>query len=221
VGSNPAGRTNILSPYLYLSPTSPDAIAMFNRVSAFFATVLVALGLSTGPADAAGGPRVKLTTNLGAIVIELDAQRAPKTVANFLGYVRAGHYDNTIFHRVIPGFMIQGGGFAPGMQKKDTRAPIRNEANNGLRNRAGTIAMARTGDPHSASAQFFINTVDNAMLDHRSKSDGRSWGYAVFGRVVEGMPTVRVIEKSSTHNVGPYGDVPRSDVTIIKAEVLP
>ncbi len=194
---------------------------MFSRLTAFFAAVLVTLGISAGHADAAGGPRVKLTTNLGTIVIELDAARAPKTVENFLGYVRSGHYDGTIFHRVIPGFMIQGGGFAPGMNKKDTRASIRNEADNGLRNSTGTIAMARTGDPHSASAQFFINTKDNAMLDHRSKSDGRSWGYAVFGRVVDGMRTVQVIERSSTHNVGPYSDVPRSDVIIVKAEVLP
>jgi cyclophilin family peptidyl-prolyl cis-trans isomerase len=194
---------------------------MFSRLTALFAAVLVALGISADPAGAAGGPRVKLTTNLGSIIVELDAQRAPKTVANFLGYVRSGHYNGTIFHRVMAGFMIQGGGFTPGMQKKETRGPIRNEADNGLRNRAGTIAMARLPDPHSASAQFFINTVDNAMLDHRGKSDGRSWGYAVFGRVVDGMRTVKVIERSSTHNVGPYADVPRSDVIILKAEVLP
>jgi cyclophilin family peptidyl-prolyl cis-trans isomerase len=194
---------------------------MLSRLTALFAAVLVALGVSAGPADAAEGPRVKLTTNLGSIIVELDAKRAPKTVANFLGYVRSGHYNGTIFHRVMAGFMIQGGGFAPGMQKKETGAPIRNEADNGLRNRAGTIAMARLPDPHSASAQFFINTVDNPMLDHRGKSDGRSWGYAVFGRVVDGMRTVQVIERSSTHNVGPYGDVPRSDVIILKAEVLP
>ena len=165
--------------------------------------------------------KMKMTTSEGVIVLELFEDKAPETVANFRKYAADGHYNGTVFHRVIKGFMIQGGGFEPGLIQKSTSDPIQNEADNGVKNDTGTIAMARTGDPHSASAQFFINTVDNAMLDHRSKSDGRSWGYAVFGRVIEGMPTVRVIEKSSTHNVGPYGDVPRSDVTIIKAEVLP
>jgi peptidyl-prolyl cis-trans isomerase B (cyclophilin B) len=198
-----------------------DIFKMFRPLAALLTTVFVAFGTFVGGSDAAGQPRVKFTTNLGPIVIELDPKRAPKTVRNFISNVRSGYYNGTIFHRVIPGFMIQGGGFLPGMQKKEPRTPIRNEADNGLQNRTGTIAMARTSDPHSASAQFFINTVDNATLDHRSKSDSRSWGYAVFGYVVEGMKTVNVIERSSTQNFGPYGDVPRSDVVILKAELLP
>lgn len=192
---------------------------MFARLKALFAATLLALGFAV-PATAADGPRVKFTTNLGTFTVALDQERAPKTVANFLGYVRSGLYDGTIFHRVIPGFMIQGGGFQPGMERKETGAPIENEADNGLRNRTGTIAMARTGDPHSATAQFFINTADNAALDHSEKSE-RGWGYAVFGRVVDGMRTVRTIERSITGTVGPYGDVPKSDVVIVKAEVLP
>jgi cyclophilin family peptidyl-prolyl cis-trans isomerase len=168
---------------------------------------------------AAAGPKVRLTTNMGAIELELDDKRAPGTVKNFLSYVEAGHYNGTIFHRVIRGFMIQGGGFTQKMQRKSTQAPIRNEADNGLSNRTGTIAMARTSDPHSASAQFFINTVDNANLDHRSK-DMRGWGYAVFGKVTKGMDVVRRIEDSPTTRVGPMGDVPRQPIVIEKAEVL-
>lgn len=168
---------------------------------------------------AAEGPTVRLTTNLGAIDIALDEQRAPKTVGNFLAYVESGHYDGTIFHRVMRGFMIQGGGFTPDMIKKPTRAPIRNEADNGLRNRTGTIAMARTSDPHSATAQFFINTVDNANLDHRSK-DARGWGYTVFGRVVKGMDVVRRIEDTPTGRAGRMSNVPRRAVVIEKAEIL-
>jgi len=168
---------------------------------------------------AAAGPKVRLTTNMGAIELELDDKKAPGTVKNFLSYVEGGHYNGTIFHRVIRGFMIQGGGFSQDMRRKATRAPIRNEADNGLSNRTGTIAMARTSDPHSASAQFFINTVDNSNLDHRSK-DMRGWGYAVFGRVVKGMDVVRKIEDVRTGRVGPMGDVPRQPVVIEKAEVL-
>ena len=168
---------------------------------------------------AAEGPTVRLTTNLGAIDIALDEQRAPKTVGNFLAYVESGHYDGTIFHRVMRGFMIQGGGFTPDMIKKPTRAPIRNEADNGLRNRTGTIAMARTSDPHSATAQFFINTVDNANLDHRSK-DARGWGYTVFGRVVKGLDVVRRIEDTPVGRAGRRGNVPRRAIVIEKAEIL-
>ena len=170
-------------------------------------------------AAAADAPRVKLTTNLGAIVIELNPEKAPATTANFLAYVKSGHYNGTVFHRVIPGFMIQGGGFAPGLKEKPTNAPIQNEADNGLRNTAGTIAMARTGDPHSASAQFFINTIDNAFLDFRSKSP-QGWGYAVFGKVVEGLDVVKKIEAVPTRRSGPYENVPASDVVIEKAEVM-
>ncbi len=177
------------------------------------------IGLGNADASAAGSAKVRLTTNMGAIVLELDTARAPKTVENFLAYVKAGHYNGVIFHRVIRGFMIQGGGFTNDFQQKRTRDPIQNEADNGLRNETGTIAMARTSDPHSASAQFFINTVDNGALDHRSK-DARGWGYAVFGKVAEGMDVVRKIEGVQTYSVGPYNDVPRQDVVIEKAEIV-
>ncbi len=189
------------------------------KARAFLFAVLVTLaGFAAGPA-AAEGPTVRLTTNLGAIDIALDESRAPKTVGNFLAYLEGGHYDGTIFHRVMRGFMIQGGGFTPEMNKKPTRAPIRNEADNGLSNRTGTIAMARTPDPHSATAQFFINTVDNAALDHRSK-DARGWGYTVFGRVVKGMDVVRRIEDTPVARAGGRGNVPRQAIVIEKAEIL-
>ena len=194
---------------------------MASRFLAFLAAFLMfsPLAQSSAQGQEADTPRVRLATSLGAIVIELDAARAPETVANFLAYVRAGHYDGTVFHRVIRGFMIQGGGFTAGLERKSTRAPIQNEADNGLRNLAGTVAMARTGDPHSASAQFFINTVDNAGLDHSAKTM-RGWGYAVFSRVVEGMDVVRRIEAVATGRRGPMGDVPNTPVVIEKAEVL-
>ena len=162
---------------------------------------------------------VKLTTNHGDIVIELDAEKAPETVKNFLAYVEAGHYDNTIFHRVINGFMIQGGGMEPGMKQKDTKAPIKNEASNGLKNEAGTIAMARTQDPHSATAQFFINVADNDFLNYRSP-DVQGWGYCVFGRVSEGMDVVNKIKSVKTGTSGFHQDVPKEDVIIQRAEVI-
>ncbi len=191
------------------------------RGHALFPPVIAALfGLMFATAVAAAPPPVvRLTTNAGVIDIELDQTRAPRTVENFLAYVRAGFYNGTIFHRVIPGFMIQGGGFTPGMQEKPTRAPIANEAGNGLKNIAGTIAMARTPDPHSASAQFFINTVDNPALDHRGKNP-RDWGYAVFGRVVRGMDVVKKIEAVPTTYKGGHADVPLEDVLIKHAQVL-
>jgi len=161
---------------------------------------------------------VKLHTNFGTIVIELDAAKAPETVKNFLAYVEAGHYDNTIFHRVIDGFMIQGGGFEPGMQQKPTDAPIQNEAANGLKNDRYTIAMARTGDPHSATAQFFINVKDNAFLNHSAPS-GQGWGYCVFGKVVEGTDVVDRIKGVKTGNAGVHQDVPKEDVIIERAEI--
>ncbi|OMG53761.1 peptidylprolyl isomerase [Azonexus hydrophilus] len=162
---------------------------------------------------------IKLTTNHGVITLELDAEKAPKTVANFIAYVEAGHYDNTIFHRVIKNFMIQGGGMEPGMNQKETRDPIENEAGNGLKNVRGSIAMARTGDPHSATAQFFINTVDNDFLDFKAPS-GQGWGYCVFGQVVEGLDVVDKIRAVPTGNKGFHQDVPKEDVIIEKAEVV-
>jgi peptidyl-prolyl cis-trans isomerase B (cyclophilin B) len=161
---------------------------------------------------------VKLHTNKGTIVLELDAEKAPNTVENFLNYAREGFYDGTIFHRVIDGFMIQGGGMEPGMSEKKTNAPIKNEANNGLTNDRGTIAMARTPDPHSATAQFFINLSDNAFLNFRSESmDG--WGYCVFGKVTEGMDVVDDIRKVETGSFGFHQDVPKEDVIIERVEV--
>lgn len=164
-------------------------------------------------------PQVALDTNMGRIVIELNQEKAPATVANFIEYVKSGQYDGTIFHRVIDDFMIQGGGFDKDMRQKPTRAPIRNEADNGLTNDAGTIAMARTSDPHSASAQFFINVKNNSFLNHTSKST-QGWGYAVFGRVVEGMDVVNKIKGVRTANFGGHGDVPTSPIVIEKAVLL-
>ncbi len=160
---------------------------------------------------------VILHTNRGDIGIELDAENAPKTVENFLQYVREGHYDNTIFHRVIDGFMIQGGGMEPGMKQKGTRAPIANEAANGLKNSKYSVAMARTSDPHSATAQFFINVKDNDFLDYKGPS-AQGWGYCVFGKVVSGQDVVDKIAKTQTGSSGFHQDVPRDDVIITRAE---
>ncbi|MCW5637045.1 MAG: peptidyl-prolyl cis-trans isomerase [Rubrivivax sp.] len=160
--------------------------------------------------------KVRLETSAGTLTIELDAERAPLSAANFLAYVNAGHYDNTVFHRVIRGFMVQGGGFEPGMKQKPTQAPVRNEANNGLKNRRYTLAMARTSDPHSATAQFFINTVDNEFLDFKAEN-AQGWGYAVFGRVVEGTDVVDRIEGVKTGRKGFHDDVPLEDVRIERA----
>jgi peptidyl-prolyl cis-trans isomerase B (cyclophilin B) len=160
---------------------------------------------------------VILHTSQGAITLELDAQKAPATVANFLQYVRDGHYDNTVFHRVIDGFMIQGGGFEPGMRQKSTRAPVKNEADNGLKNVRYSVAMARTSDPHSASAQFFINVADNAFLDYKA-STAQGWGYCVFGRVVDGADVVDRIKGVRTGSKGGHQDVPVDDVVLERAE---
>ncbi|RQS73950.1 peptidyl-prolyl cis-trans isomerase [Burkholderia sp. Bp8963] len=162
---------------------------------------------------------VELHTNHGVIKLELDAAKAPKTVENFLNYVKKGHYDGTVFHRVINGFMIQGGGFEPGLKQKPTDAPIDNEANNGLKNDNYTIAMARTNDPHSATAQFFINVNDNDFLNHSSPTP-QGWGYAVFGKVVEGQDVVDKIKAVKTGNAGFHQDVPTDDVVIEKAIVV-
>ncbi|HMM55290.1 MAG TPA: peptidylprolyl isomerase [Candidatus Desulfobacillus sp.] len=160
---------------------------------------------------------VRLHTNFGTITLELDADRAPETVKNFLAYVASGHYDNTIFHRVIDGFMIQGGGFEPDMKQKPTQAPIANEAANGLKNARYSVAMARTADPHSATAQFFINVKDNDFLDHTAPS-GQGWGYCVFGKVVEGTEVVDRIKGVKTASRGFHQDVPVEDIIIEKAE---
>ncbi|MFZ9298212.1 MAG: peptidylprolyl isomerase [Hylemonella sp.] len=165
-------------------------------------------------------PKVELhITGQGVITLELDAGKAPNTVANFLAYVNKGHYNGTIFHRVIPGFMIQGGGMEPGMQQRATDKPIENEANNGLKNNTYTIAMARTSSPHSATAQFFINVADNDFLNHTSPSM-QGWGYAVFGKVVSGTEVVDKIASSQTGQRGHHGDVPTEDVVIEKAVAL-
>jgi len=159
---------------------------------------------------------VQMVTSAGTLRIELDDEKAPASTANFLSYVNKGHYDGTVFHRVIKGFMIQGGGFEPGMKQKPADAPIRNEANNGLKNKRHTLAMARTSDPHSASAQFFVNTVDNDFLDFRAEN-AQGWGYAVFGRVVEGADVLDKIENVRTGRKGMHDDVPLEDVLIERA----
>jgi peptidyl-prolyl cis-trans isomerase B (cyclophilin B) len=165
-------------------------------------------------------PQVELhVTGYGVITLELDQEKAPKSVANFLTYVEKGHYNNTIFHRVIPGFMVQGGGMEPGMTQKPCDAPIENEANNGLKNLNYTVAMARTGDPHSATAQFFINVADNTFLNHTSPSS-QGWGYAVFGKVVGGTDIVDQLKAVKTGRKGFHDDVPKDDLVIEKAVAL-
>lgn len=162
---------------------------------------------------------VQMQTNKGTIVLELDAEKAPETTANFVEYAKSGFYDGTIFHRVIPNFMIQGGGFEPGMKQKSTRAPIKNEADNGLKNDVGAIAMARTSDPNSATSQFFINTKNNGFLNHTAPT-AQGWGYCVFGKVVEGLEVVQDIEKVSTGARGGHQDVPKEDVIIEKVTMV-
>jgi peptidyl-prolyl cis-trans isomerase B (cyclophilin B) len=189
-------------------------------VRIILASLLV--GICILPAQAASTTKgkmkmVKLETNHGTITLQLDAEKAPITTQNFLDYVNSGFYSNVVFHRVIPNFMIQGGGFEPGMKQKKTNDPIKNEAANGLKNDKYTIAMARTGDPHSASAQFFINTKNNSFLDYPGQ-DG--WGYCVFGKVIEGMDVVDAIGKVKTGTSNFHQDVPKEDVIIIKAEVV-
>lgn len=191
-----------------------------NRVRRALLTALLACTFPTlSFAQGAQAVQVKLATNRGDIVLELDPVKAPNTVENFLAYVESGHYDGTIFHRVIDGFMIQGGGLTADMKQKPTRAPIPNEADNGLKNRRGTVAMARTQDPHSATAQFFINVADNDFLDYRAPTT-QGWGYCVFGKVVQGMDVVDAIKSVKTGTVGPWRDVPLEPVVIEHAEVL-
>lgn len=169
--------------------------------------------------EATENPTVILHTNFGAITVELFEEDAPESTANFLQYARDGHYDGTIFHRVIDNFMIQGGGFDTDFEQKPTREPIENEADNGLQNKRGTLAMARTNDPHSATSQFFINVNDNDFLDHRGKMSGQTWGYAVFGRVVDGMDVVEQIRKVETTSQGMHRDVPAEPVIIERVEL--
>ncbi len=186
--------------------------------------LILLLALAADPAASSEAPdpfpRVRLETSMGDIVLELDRDKAPRTVDNFLRYVQDGFYDGTIFHRVVRNFVIQGGGYTTALQKKATRPPIRNEADNGLRNRRGTIAMARTSEPHSATAQFFINVADNGLLDHVEPTR-RGWGYAVFGRVVAGMDVVDRIQRTPTGRVGPFRrDAPLRPVVIRRAVVV-
>ncbi len=187
------------------------------------ATLLLAIG-SYGPPsfaeDSGDNPMIQMTTTLGEIEIELYPDHAPETVANFIGYVESGHFDGLVFHRVIPGFMVQGGGFTPDMKQRRTRSPIVNEADNGLKNTVGTLSMARTPDPNSATSQFFINLVDNAFLDFTAKTR-QGWGYAVFARVVRGMEVVKKMAEGRTGQVGGHSDVPLEPIVIEKAVVVP
>ncbi|MCC7312886.1 MAG: peptidyl-prolyl cis-trans isomerase [Sulfuritalea sp.] len=180
--------------------------------------LMLAFALLSSFAAFAANPQLEVKTSLGTISIELYQDKAPKSVENFLQYAKDGFYNGTVFHRVIPGFMIQGGGFTPDMKQKDARAPIQNEARNGLKNQTGTLAMARTGDPHSASAQFFINLKDNSFLDYPSR-DG--WGYAVFGKVTQGFDIVQKIAMVPTGNAGPHQNVPNTPVIIEFVKLLP
>ena len=180
--------------------------------------LLLAFALLSSIAAFAANPQLEVKTSLGTINIELYEDKAPKSVENFLQYAKDDFFNGTVFHRVIPGFMIQGGGFTPDMKQKDTRAPVTNEARNGLKNQTGTLAMARTSDPHSATAQFFINLKDNSFLDYPSR-DG--WGYAVFGKVVQGLDIVQKIAMVPTGNAGPHQNVPNTPVTIESIKLLP
>ncbi|CAI1126781.1 peptidylprolyl isomerase A [Serratia quinivorans] len=189
---------------------------MFKRTLVTF-VALCSLTAMAPAALAAGETHVMLTTSAGNIELALDSQKAPVSTKNFVDYVNSGYYNNTIFHRVIPGFMVQGGGFTADMQQKSTQAPIKNEADNGLRNLRGTISMARTADKDSATSQFFLNVADNAFLDHGQ----RDFGYAVFGKVIKGMDVVDKISQAPTGNVGPYQNVPSKPIVILSAKVLP
>lgn len=196
----------------------------FTAIHSFFVLVVTICVVLCTPLSSAfadeGFPKVRIQTNMGDIVVELDRAKAPQTVTNFLSYVNDGFYNGTVFHRVIDGFMIQGGGFTQDLQQKSTKPPIPNEADNGLKNDRGTIAMARTNDPNSATAQFFINVVNNDFLNYRNKTT-RGWGYTVFGKVVEGMDVVDKIRKTPTGPSGPFRqDVPKTPVVIQSAAVV-
>jgi peptidyl-prolyl cis-trans isomerase B (cyclophilin B) len=193
------------------------------RIAGLFLSVVLGIlpvaGFSSdNDSKGAGTVTVRMETNKGVITLELDEKSAPETVANFIEYAKAGFYDGTIFHRVIPGFMIQGGGFTTDMKQKSTRAPIKNEAGNGLKNTTGSIAMARTSDPHSATTQFFINVKDNSFLDHSAPTP-QGWGYCVFGKVTDGMDVVHAIEHVQTGSRSGFQDVPLTEVVINKVTV--
>ena len=190
-----------------------------SRAATFLSAVSLLLA-SIGVATANSGDKVmvEMHTSKGLITLELDAEKAPVTVANFIEYVKSGHFDGTIFHRVIPGFVIQGGGLESGMKEKPTQAPIENEADNGLKNVTGSICMARTNDPHSATSQFFINLKDNQFLDHTEESP-QGWGYAVFGQVTDGMDVVEAIAAVQTGNAGGHQDVPVEDIVVEKVTI--
>ena len=192
----------------------------FNSRAAAFLSAAILVLASIGVATANSGDKVmvEMHTSKGLITLELDAEKAPVTVANFIEYVNSGHFDGTIFHRVIPGFVIQGGGLESGMKEKPTQAPIENEADNGLKNVTGSICMARTNDPHSATSQFFINLKDNQFLDHTEKSP-QGWGYAVFGQVTGGMDVVEAIAAVQTGNAGFHQDVPVEDIVVEKVTI--
>jgi cyclophilin family peptidyl-prolyl cis-trans isomerase len=207
---------------LFLLPTLLLAGAAVAQAPATAPAAQPAAAPAATEAAPAPAPRVLMRTSLGDITIELAPDKAPKTVENFLAYVQAKFYDGTVFHRVIDNFMVQGGGFTADLKQKPTRAPVQNEADNGLSNLRGTVAMARTNDPNSATAQFFINVVDNNRLDHVSKENGFTWGYAVFGKVVSGMDVVDQIKATPTGPGGPFPrDVPVTPVVIQSVEVLP
>jgi peptidylprolyl isomerase/peptidyl-prolyl cis-trans isomerase A (cyclophilin A)/peptidyl-prolyl cis-trans isomerase B (cyclophilin B) len=195
-------------------------LSFFLALPLYAADVAPAPGTPATAPAAVTHPLVELKTNRGIVVLELLPEKAPRSVANFLQYVKDGHYNGTIFHRVIDGFMIQGGGFDPQFHQKITRPPIQNEADNGLKNTVGTVAMARTSNPHSATAQFFINIANNGFLDFRARTD-QGYGYAVFGRVRSGMDVVGAIAKSRTGKMGPYQDVPTDPIVIESATLLP
>ena len=190
-----------------------------SRAAAFLsAVILVLASIGVATANSGGKVMVEMHTSKGLITLELDAEKAPVTVANFIEYVNSGHFDGTIFHRVIPGFVIQGGGLESGMKEKPTQAPIENEADNGLKNVTGSICMARTNDPHSATSQFFINLKDNQFLDHTEKSP-QGWGYAVFGQVTDGMDVGEAIAAVQTGNAGFHQDVPVEDIVVEKVTI--
>ena len=193
---------------------------LFATATVFAAALLSVAPLHSQTSESPTMPNLlRMSTTLGAIEIELYPEAAPVSVRNFVEYIESGHFNDLIFHRVIPGFMIQGGGFTAEMQQRAGRAPIENEADNGLKNLAGTLAMARTSDPNSATSQFFINLADNEFLNHTAKTP-QGWGYAVLGKVVNGMDVVQKIAALPTGNVGPYGDVPKEPVLITQAEML-